>query len=196
MLHTMRRLAKQQDLKATIAHLDEIRTHLFRSPSLRIIVTCEEAMVEPLERLLSKLIEALPADGPGEEQGNATRPSPTETAPEARIVPVPVAFNVRFFKTVRFTHPDSPALLVLSNYLRDTFLHRELREKGGAYGAGTVFTLSNTASSLFTARSPHRPKSHIASDFLREGNHGSLPSVAPAVMAPNLSGARQPTVYP
>jgi Zn-dependent M16 (insulinase) family peptidase len=26
-------------------------------------------------------------------------------------------------------------LLVLANYLRDTFLHRELREKGGAYGA-------------------------------------------------------------
>jgi Zn-dependent M16 (insulinase) family peptidase len=47
---------------------------------------------------------------------------------------VPVAFNVRIFKTVRYTHPDSPALLVLANYLRDTFLHRELREKGGAYG--------------------------------------------------------------
>jgi Zn-dependent M16 (insulinase) family peptidase len=47
---------------------------------------------------------------------------------------VPVAFNVRIFKTVRYTHLDSPALLVLANYLRDTFLHRELREKGGAYG--------------------------------------------------------------
>jgi len=59
---------------------------------------------------------------------------PLYTVGEARTTPLPVAFNVRSFKTVRYTHPDSPALLVLANYLRDTFLHRELREKGGAYG--------------------------------------------------------------
>jgi Zn-dependent M16 (insulinase) family peptidase len=47
---------------------------------------------------------------------------------------VPVAFNVRSYKTVRYTHADAPVLLVLANYLRDTFLHKELREKGGAYG--------------------------------------------------------------
>src|SRR5437899_11737024 len=67
--------------------------------------------------------------------GQPVKPAALERAPEARTAPVPVAFNVRVFKTVRYTHPDGPALLVLSNYLRDTFLHRELREKGGAYGA-------------------------------------------------------------
>jgi hypothetical protein len=38
------------------------------------------------------------------------------------------------FKTVRYTHLDAPVLLVLANYLRDNYIHRELREKGGAYG--------------------------------------------------------------
>ena len=206
MLHTMRRLAKQQDLKATIANLDEIRTQLFRSSSLRIIVTCEDAMVEPLERLLSKLIEAMPADAPGEEQGNATRPSPTETAPEARIVPVPVAFNVRFFKTVRFTHPDSPALLVLSNYLRDTFLHRELREKGGAYGG---YAQAGVASATFyfgSYRDPNIVRTYdvfdqamrwvteqpIEDEHLKEAILGACGDVDP-LESPDIKGRREAT---
>ena len=67
--------------------------------------------------------------------GAADKPKPLDRVREARTAPLPVAFNVRSFTTVRYTHPDAPVLLVLANYLRDTFLHRELREKGGAYGA-------------------------------------------------------------
>ena len=88
-------------------------------------------MIETLEELLGGLVGQLPQDGANGHRYKVPAEAP---APEARTAPVPVAFNVRVFKTVRFTHEDSPALLVLANYLRDTFLHRELREKGGAYG--------------------------------------------------------------
>src|SRR5438067_1633940 len=133
MLHTMRKLGRlgEKDLGDVIARLDLIRTKLFRSDALRIIVTCEEGMIQPLEDLLTGLVGALP---PGATHAEPFKPPPLEVAPEARTAPVPVAFNVRILKTVRYNHPDSPALLVLANYLRDTFLHRELREKGGAYG--------------------------------------------------------------
>ncbi|HEV2415659.1 MAG TPA: insulinase family protein [Candidatus Dormibacteraeota bacterium] len=133
MLHTMRRLAhlEENELDDVIKDLTEVRRLLFRADALRIIVTCEESMIGPLEELLTGLVTALPQDGAAKE---GPRPPALERAPEARTAPVPVAFNVRFFKTVRYTHADAPALLVLANYLRDTFLHRELREKGGAYG--------------------------------------------------------------
>ena len=133
MLHTMRRLAQleENDLGDVIKDLTEVRRLLFRADALRIIVTCEESMIAPLEELLTGLVATLPQDGAAKD---GPRPPALERAPEARTAPVPVAFNVRFFKTVRYTHPDAPALLVLANYLRDTFLHRELREKGGAYG--------------------------------------------------------------
>lgn len=49
---------------------------------------------------------------------------------------VPVAYNAKVFPTVPYTHPDAPALMALGHFFRSTFLHRELREKGGAYGAG------------------------------------------------------------
>ncbi|BCR05851.1 metalloprotease [Desulfuromonas versatilis] len=47
---------------------------------------------------------------------------------------VPVNYVARVFPTVPFTHPDSGPLQVLSKLLRANFLHREIREKGGAYG--------------------------------------------------------------
>src|SRR3989440_1759415 len=145
MLHTMRRLARleQHSLGDVIAQLGEIRKLLFRAGSLRIVVTCEEAMVQPYEELLAGLVGSLEADG---AIGQPVKPAALERAPEARTAPVPVAFNVRVLKTVRYTHEDSPALLVLANYLRDTFLHRELREKGGAYGA---YAQAGVASATF-----------------------------------------------
>src|SRR5207237_9485051 len=110
---------------------DEIRTMLFRQNALRIIVTCEEEVIPSLENLLTNLVGELNKDRA--ESSASTLPA-VERETEARTVAVPVSFNVRVFKTVRYTHQDSPALLVLANYLRDRFLHRELREKGGAYG--------------------------------------------------------------
>src|SRR6185312_11539394 len=55
MLHTMRHLARADDtaLKDVIQRLDEVRRLLFRGDALRIIVTCEESMVAPLNELLT-----------------------------------------------------------------------------------------------------------------------------------------------
>ena len=38
--------------------------------------------------------------------------------------------------TVPFSHPDAPKLTLLAKVLSNNFLHREIREKGGAYGSG------------------------------------------------------------
>jgi presequence protease len=154
MLHTMRRLNRldAEQLDDVIVRLDDIRKQLFRGDALRIIVTCEETMVEPLSRLLAGLVDALPGDGSAD---NGVRATPLELAPEARVAPVPVAYNVRIFKTVRYTHPDSAALLVLSNYVRDTFLHRELREKGGAYGGYAQAGLANGTFYFGSYRDPN-----------------------------------------
>jgi Zn-dependent M16 (insulinase) family peptidase len=129
-----------------------------------------------------------------------------EHKPEARIVPVPVAFNVRVFKTVRYTHPDSAALLVLSNYIRDTFLHRELREKGGAYGG---FAQAGVASATFyfgSYRDPNIVRTYdvfdkavswvidqeIEAEALKEAILGSCGDVDP-LESPDIKGRREAT---
>ncbi|MGH7763276.1 MAG: insulinase family protein, partial [Candidatus Dormibacteraceae bacterium] len=51
MLHTMRRLATlgEHELKPLISDLDAIRTHLFGGGRIRVVVTCEQTMIEPYE---------------------------------------------------------------------------------------------------------------------------------------------------
>ena len=133
MLHVMRKLARLDvnELGGVIDRLDAIRRRLFRAGTIRVVITCEDGMVEMLRTYLLSLVEALPRGG---DDGKPEKPKPLEFGREARTAAVPVAFNVRMFKTVRYKDPDSAVLLVLANYMRDTFLHRELREKGGAYG--------------------------------------------------------------
>ena len=139
MLHVMRNLARldESGLQDVITRLDAIRGKLFRSDSITVVVTCEESMVETLKGHLTGFVTALPGpkDGVAGANGVPAKPPPLDPVREARTAPLPVAFNIRTFKTVRYQHPDAPVLLVLSNYVRDTFLHKELREKGGAYGA-------------------------------------------------------------
>ena len=75
--------------------------------------------------------------------------------PQARTTDTPVAFNAVAFATVPYTHPDSPALLVLSRLLRSEYLLKELREKGGAYGGGASFDTAAGGLPMTSYRDPH-----------------------------------------
>jgi len=205
MLHTMRGLARLDDqgLVDLIARLDAVRTRLFRSGLLRIVVTCEDGMIAPLEELLSGLVRAVGHDG---ASGDGAKPPAVEAEPEARTAPIPVAFNVRVYRTVRFVHQDAPTLLVLANYLRDTFLHREVREKGGAYGA---YSQAGIASGVFyfgSYRDPNIVRTYDAYDralrsvtdgviddeALKEAILGACGDVDP-LESPDIKGRREAT---
>ena len=51
-------------------------------------------------------------------------------------LPFPVHYVSRVYPAVPYTHVDSAPLRVLARILSWKYLHREVREKGGAYGAG------------------------------------------------------------
>jgi hypothetical protein len=202
MLHTMRRLARLDEsaLDEVVASLDGIRTSLFRADGLRIVVTCEEGMVEPLSELLGGLVDALPK-GTASSQASPLRA--LETAPEARVAPVPVAFNVRIFKTVQYVHPDAATLLVLANYLRDTFIHRELREKGGAYGGYASAGVANGTFYFGSYRDPNIVRTYdvfdqaarwvvdheVEAEALKEAILGACGDVDP-LESPDIKGRR------
>ena len=88
-----------------------------------------------------------------------------------------VSFVARTFETVRLEHEDAPALSVISKILRALYLHREIREKGGAYGG---FAIYNSEDGLFCFGSYRDP--HIfstlkvydgARDFIRSKNYSN-----------------------
>jgi len=208
MLHVMRDLAKldEHQLKDVVKQLDTIRTKLFRKDAVAIVVTCEGETVETLKDLLEGFVKALPG-GPepaGASQAAPQKPPPLDPVREARTAPLPVAFNVRTFKTVRYQHPDAPVLLVLANYMRDTFLHKELREKGGAYGA---YAQANTGGGNFYLGSYRDPNiirtydtydravkwvidSEIDPEALKEAILGACGDVDP-LESPDIKGRRE-----
>ncbi|MDH3450958.1 MAG: insulinase family protein [Gammaproteobacteria bacterium] len=65
-----------------------------------------------------------------------------------------VNFCARAYPTVSFSHPDAPALTVLGAVLRNGFLHRAVREQGGAYGGGASHDADAAAFRFFSYRDP------------------------------------------
>jgi Zn-dependent M16 (insulinase) family peptidase len=205
MLHATRRLARLSEgqLGDLITKLHTMRAQIFRKGAVLFVVTCEEGMVARLQTLLEGLVAALPTV---KEEGEAEKPAPLDLTPEALTAPVPVAFNVRIFKTVRFTHPDSAALLVLSNYVRDTFLHRELREKGGAYGGYAQAGIGSGTFYFGSYRDPNIVRTYdifdqavtwvtegeVEAEMLKEAILGACGDVDP-LESPDIKGRREAT---
>ena len=77
-----------------------------------------------------------------------------EAAREAWLTTTEVSFCARAYPAVPQGHPDAPALRVLGPYLRNTTLHRAIREQGGAYGSGAGYSPDSGAFRLFSYRDP------------------------------------------
>jgi Zn-dependent M16 (insulinase) family peptidase len=203
MLHTVRDLATRSDddLPRLIERLQAIRTSLFRKGPIHIVVTCEESMVGTMTELLKGLVDKLP---PTHTFSHGPKPPALDAASEARTAPVPVAFNVRTFKTVRYTHPDAPVLLVLANYMRDNFIHRELREKGGAYGGYVQASTGAGSFYMGSYRDPNIVRTYsiydeaarwvvdtpVEADPLKEAILGACGDVDP-LESPDIKGRRE-----
>ncbi len=84
-----------------------------------------------------------------------------------------VSFVGQSFNTVRITHPDSPGLAVISKLLRLLYLHKEIREKGGAYGGLALYNTEEGIFSFGSYRDPHIKRTldvfADACDFIRAG---------------------------
>ncbi|MFO7709591.1 MAG: insulinase family protein [Desulfobacterales bacterium] len=65
-----------------------------------------------------------------------------------------VNFVAAAFPAVRLEHADAPALAVIAKMLRSLYLHREIREKGGAYGGFAVYDPEDGVFSLASYRDP------------------------------------------
>ncbi len=76
------------------------------------------------------------------------------TTREAWLTSTQVNFCSRAYSTVPVDHPDAAALTVLGGFLRNGYLHRAIREKGGAYGGGAGQDSVNGSFRFFSYRDP------------------------------------------
>ncbi|HOW62457.1 MAG TPA: insulinase family protein, partial [Candidatus Contendobacter sp.] len=65
-----------------------------------------------------------------------------------------VNFCAKAYPTVAPNHPDAPALHVLGDFLRNGYLHRAIREQGGAYGGGAGYHPDSGSFRFYSYRDP------------------------------------------
>jgi Zn-dependent M16 (insulinase) family peptidase len=65
-----------------------------------------------------------------------------------------VNFCAKAYPSVPIDHPDSAALTVLGGFLRNGYLHRTIREQGGAYGGGAAQDSNVAAFRFYSYRDP------------------------------------------
>jgi len=130
-----------------------IAAELFSRTRVTGAVTTEESARQTMHVPLTELLAALSGKTLPDDGRDVTFSSrATSTAWQYNL---PVAYVSRVFRTVPYTHPDAPVLIVLAKLLRADFLHREIREKGGAYGGMAGYNADGGLFSMLSYRDPH-----------------------------------------
>ncbi|QFU75473.1 peptidase M16 [Halioglobus maricola] len=86
-----------------------------------------------------------------------------------------VNFCARAYPTVPVGHDDAASLSVLGGFLRNGYLHRTIREQGGAYGGGASQDSGSAAFRFYSYRDPRLVETlddfDAAIDWLLQGGH-------------------------
>ncbi|ELU02149.1 hypothetical protein CAPTEDRAFT_179632 [Capitella teleta] len=132
-VHLMRTVAEMKDLKPIIKILQDIAAHVFTEGNLRCALN---ATPDTMPTAL-KHAEAFIAGLPSKSSSEFYHQSPGFQRNVARThfqLPFQVNFAAQSVEIVPYAHDDFASLRVLASVMSNKYLHKEIREKGGAYG--------------------------------------------------------------
>ncbi|PSF05403.1 peptidase M16 [Marinobacter fuscus] len=144
-----KQLKTEEGLVGFCARLSSLHDKI-RNQSRQYLLIGEEEQLQPM-------LDELAAAWQGLEgvQSNAWHMAPVNyQTREAWLTSTQVNFCAKAYPTVAVDHPDAAALTVLGGFLRNGYLHRAIREKGGAYGGGAGQDSVNGVFRFFSYRDP------------------------------------------
>ncbi|EXJ79028.1 hypothetical protein A1O3_08529 [Capronia epimyces CBS 606.96] len=146
-----------QSLQDVIRKLQTIQSiAISNSSSLLLRVVCEPDSVRSNQNLIEGFLRSLPREQLGVASSTASDTVPGSFLSRRAFFDLPfqVSYTGTCLQTAPFSSPDKAPLRVLGQLLVHNFLHPEVREKGGAYGASAS---ASPISSLFTMSSYRDP---------------------------------------
>jgi Zn-dependent M16 (insulinase) family peptidase len=176
-LHTIKQVAQESgsgNLQELAANLKAIGAALFGRENARLAIVGETERLNDAAASIQALTDALPSGGrDGFEAPRLTMPAGLPR--EGWCTGTAVSFVAQTFQTVPLGHADSPALAVIAKMLRSMYLHREIREKGGAYGGFSIYNPEDGLFGFGSYRDPHIVGTlnayRGAVDFIRAGHY-------------------------
>ncbi|XP_055343620.1 presequence protease, mitochondrial-like [Paramacrobiotus metropolitanus] len=154
-INFLRPLAEAGDLRPTLDKMRLIAKHLLTNGRMRCSLNTTPATMKGALDELGEFLSAVEdnyelqhvVSDPGFQKRSGQRTHLT--------FPFAVHYASRCFPVPAFVHADYAALRVLGRLLSAKFLHKEIREKGGAYGGGARLAQDG----LFNFYSYRDPKS-------------------------------------
>ncbi|WP_415903871.1 insulinase family protein [Neptuniibacter sp. QD48_55] len=142
-------LENDDALKQLSQRLQELHSKIQFAPRQYLVVAEDEYQAS-----VQSYLESIWADVPSETSAGFLLPELRSKVKQAWVTSTQVSFCAKAFPTVAVDHPDSAPLTILGDFLRNGYLHRVIREKGGAYGSGAGQDSGDAAFRFFSYRDP------------------------------------------
>ncbi len=143
-------LSDKDALDKFAGELSGIHEKILSMPRHFLVVAEEEHIGAIVKASASTWAQAKPGNG----QAMFTMIPVRERRGELWITNTQVNFCARAYPTVTQEHPDAAALVILGGFLRNGFLHKAIREQGGAYGGGATQDSGLAAFRFYSYRDP------------------------------------------
>lgn len=177
-LKTIQDLTKdlsEQALGRFSEKLSEIGNALFSRDNMKLAVIGEARQLSAASKWPDELIKSLPESSSKAYTMPQVNDQDISLPYEGWSTSSAVSFVALTFETVRMAHPDAPALMLISKMSKSLYLHREIREKGGAYGAMSIFSPEDGIFGFASYRDPHIISTlevfNGAMEFMASGNY-------------------------
>lgn len=135
------------DISPLLARLNSIHNKVRQAPQFSLGVTD----LPPSKRLLETI--AAP-DHTGQRAPNFSHTPPLKPEHQLWVTQSNVNYCAKAFPAVPANHKDAPALRVLASLLSKQYLHKTVREAGGAYGGGATYNRREGTFSFYSYRDP------------------------------------------
>lgn len=130
--------------------LEQIHQLMLSAP-LQFLIVGED---EHLDNYRATLASLWPAQPETDSFERFQVPPVAEQIKQAWLTNTQVNFCAKAYPTVPADHPDAAPLTVLGGFLRNGYLHRAIREQGGAYGGGASQDNTIAAFRFYSYRDP------------------------------------------
>lgn len=140
-----------------VSKLVELQSYIIASTDMRFMITSDSSdQIDFVQNQVDQFLQSIPQESKASDfyaENYSILENPGK--PTLLKFPFQVHYIAKCFPGVSYVHPDGAKLQILSNMLTHKHLHREIREKGGAYGGGATYSALDGILSMYSYRDPH-----------------------------------------
>ena len=132
----MKSVAEKDNIDETIENLIKIAMYMLNTNEMRCLITTTPQQMDASVNALEGMLSAMNTVGFHDETFMDFDHFHPKSQKKFIEMDFPINYVSKCVPGVPYTHEDQAKLQVLAKLMSAKFLHREIRERGGAYGSG------------------------------------------------------------